>query len=329
MTPEHDTAGPGRLSTGDEPPFSVASGPWSMVEFGRKGARLRPNLVFDFEDIPGGGSSQLSPEWAHSGQFAYRMAPGTEYSPAVRRHVRDVAGPLSAVEVGLWMWSPSPRTMLTAVVSIDRDNKQLAWFGKDLQADTAEHAGQQLNCNFLIRDLALEPDDIVSVYLWKRGGEAAFIDDMAIFFHSTEVPGRKLGHAPALDSLRPGGPTPLAYAKVSAQDVPVDSTRFRPGMPAPSTTLAAVAFGGGRGLWQFVPDEGLAWLKDPAGTPLALVRPWSPATHRDVLHYDRVVAESVPQGIRITGCDVARIDGQERVAAIPAPVAVVLQLPAE
>jgi hypothetical protein len=317
--------GPG-LFTGDEPPFSHASGPWSMVKYEENGQFIRPNCTFDFEIVLGMDSSRLDHQWSHSGEHAYRMAPGEEYSPAVRRRIRDVATHLAAVEVGLWSWSPSPHTLLTAVVSIDRGEKQLAWFGKDLQADTAAHGGQRLNGSFLIRDLPVEPNDIISVYLWKRGGAETFIDDMDIFFQSTEVPGRELGRALALDSLRTSGPAPPTYASLTVLDVPVDSALFKSNMPAPPTTLEAVLFGNGKYQLQFNPQDGFAWLQDPAGKPLALIRPWSPKAHRDVSHFDRVVAETVPQGVRITGCDVVRDAGTDRIASHPAPLAVMLQL---
>lgn len=314
------------LLTGDEQPFAFAAGPWSVVAMETEAGTLRPNLRFDFEpqgDLP---TEQLSRAWARSGTHSFRMAPQTEYSPGVRRRIREVAVKLSAVEVGLWMRSASPKTLLTAVVSIDRGEAQLAWFGKDLRADTAAHGGQRLNASFLLRDQELQPQDIVSVYLWKRGGEEAFIDDLDIFFHSEEVPGKAGGQALPLDSLRPGGPAPWPYAAVSVRPAPVDDQRFRPGLPAPQTTTDAVAIGSSGRFWRFVPNDGLAWMQDTEGKPLALVRPWSQAVRGDVTHYDRVVAEPLPQGLLVTGCDVVRNGGPARVAAEPPPMAVIIQL---
>ncbi|HMN05137.1 MAG TPA: hypothetical protein PKD45_05360 [Flavobacteriales bacterium] len=317
------------LVTGDDPPFAYASGAWSMVTYGEGDAVIRPNLRFDFELPPGMDTSRLGREWARSGTRSYRMGRGDEYSPAVRRLVRDVAINLSAVEVGLWAWSPSPSTLLTVVVSIDRAGKQVAWFGKDLLADPAAKAGQRVNAQFLVRDTKIESDDVLSVYLWKRGGAEAFIDDMDIFFHSDEVPGRAQGRALALDSLLPDGPRPLHYAQVSITDVPVDTARFRVGGTAPATTVEAVPIGGTPRFWRFVPEEGTAWLQDAGGEQLELIRPWSTAANRDITHYDRVVATPLPQGLLLTGYDVEHAGEGERIAGWPAPLALKLEIIAE
>ncbi|MCB0774186.1 MAG: hypothetical protein KDB93_12520 [Flavobacteriales bacterium] len=317
------------VSTGDEPPFSVASGPWSMVQYTEGDKAIRPDLHYTFEPTPGADSSRLSSAWAHGGTHAFRMAPGDEYSPAIRRRAADVAIKLSAVDVGFWMWTPAPATLLTAVVTIDRKGKQIAWYGKDLPADTAARTGVRLNASFLMGDLAVEPDDILSVYLWKKGGGEAFIDDMDLFFHSAEVPGRKLGKPLALDSLEAGGPVPLTYAKPTVSDIPVDTARFRAGLPALPTTREAVPFGRSSHAWRFVPEEGLVWLQDTGGKPLGLIRPWSPGSRKDITHFDRVVAKTTPDGIVVTGFDVDRTHGGERIAASPRPISLSITWPSE
>jgi hypothetical protein len=317
------------LFTGDETPFAFASGPWSTVRFAEGGRTVRPNLRFDFEVPSTADSSHLSRSWSRSGTRSYRMAPDEEYSPAIRRRLGDVSMGLSAVDVGFWMHSETPGTMVTAVVSIDRDGTQLAWFGKDLYADSTKQGGR-LNCDFLLRDLAVAPDDIISVYLWKRGGAEAFIDDMDIYFIGTTIPGQERGKAIALDSLGHGGPTPLGYAGIQVKDMPVDTGRFRVGGPAPPTTVDAVPIGGTDRQWRFVPREGLAYLVDSNGTPTALVRPRSELTHKDVTHFERVVAETRPQGILLTGFDVDHAtqgDASSTIAGTPAPFSMLLELP--
>ncbi|MCO5276263.1 MAG: hypothetical protein M9900_15265 [Flavobacteriales bacterium] len=317
-------AGETGLLTGDPAPFGFATGPWSTVAFETDGHTVRPDLQFSFEVPPGSDTTLLSRQWSHAGARSYRMAPGDEYSPAIRRRVQDVALGFSAVEVGLWAWSPSPGVLVTAVVSIDRDGKQVAWFGKDMviPEDTVR-SGARLNGSFLLRDLALEPTDVVSVYLWKRGGKEAFIDDLDLFFHSGEVPGRKLGQAFPLDST---GKAALGYADVVLQEVVPDPARFSAGAPAVNTTVDAIPIGGTGQRWQFKPDEGVAYLLDPVGQPAAMLRPWSATSGRDITHFDRVVAEPTAEGIRLTGFDVVAKDGEERMAASPAPMAVTLQL---
>ena len=316
----------GGLFTGDEAPFAFAAGPWSTVKFDLDGSTVRPNLRFDFEVPVSADTVRLSRKWSHGGERSYRMAPGDDYSPAVRRRVQDVATTLSAVEVGFWMWSPSPKTLVTAVVSIDRGSKQLAWFGKDLPADTGAAQGSRLNCSFLMRDLALEPTDIISVYFWKRGGEEAFVDDIDLYFHSAEVPGRAGGTAFALDSMGVGGLVPMGYATVSVTEVPVDTVRFPAGGTAVNTTEAVVPIGGTDKQWCFVPQEGVAYLIDADGTPIAMLRPWSPTSRTDITHFERVVAERKPHGVLLTGFDVDNGDGTDRIASYPAPQAMILEL---
>jgi hypothetical protein len=316
----------GGLVTGDEPPFALAAGPWSMVQYESEGHLIRPNLHFDFEPREGADTTKFSRSWSHGGGSSYRMAPGEDYSPAVRRHVGDVATSMASVEVGFWMWSASPRTLLTAVVSFDRGGKQLAWFGKDLPADTGAIRGSRLNCKFLMRELSLKPTDIVSVYLWKRGGKEAFIDDMDIFFHSTVVPGRMEGTALPLDSVGLGGRAPMGYATVALKEVPVDTTRFMVGGPAMSTTEAAVPIGGTDKQWRFVPQEGVAYLIAADGTPTSMLRPWSPTSRVDITHFERVVAETRPQGVLLTGFDVDFKGGKAHIASSPPPKAVILEI---
>ncbi len=314
------------LATGDEPPFSLAAGPWSKVEFDSNGQAIHPNLRFDFEIHLNSDSTRLSSAWSHAGRRSYRMLPGEEYSPAIRRRCSEVATTLSAVEVGFWSWSPSPNTLVTAVVSIDRDGKQLAWFGKDLRADTSVKRGARLNCNYLLRDLGVLPDDQISVYLWKRGGADAFIDDMDVYFHSSEVPGRTNGTALPLDSVGRRGGHPMGYAAILVKDVEPDTVRFHPGAPAPSTTVDDVRFGTSDNRWRFVPDQGVAYLVNAQGIPTAMLRPWSPVSRTDLTHFERVVARAIPQGVEITGLDVEVRDGKEVVASIPAPMALILEL---
>ncbi len=316
----------GGLITGDEAPFAFAAGPWSTVKFDVDGRIIRPNMRFDFEVPSTSDTSRLSRKWSHGGERSYRMTSGDDYSPAVRRRVQDVATALSAVEVGFWMWSPSPKTLITAVVSIDRGSKQVAWFGKDLPADTGAARGSRLNCNFLIRDVALEPSDIISVYFWKRGGAEAFVDDIDIYFHSAQVPGRSEGTAFALDSMGVGGRFPMGYAALSVKSVPADTARFRGGIAAVNTTVDAVPIGGTDKQWRFVPQEGVAYLIDASGTPIAMLRPWSPTSHTDITHFERVVAERNAQGILLTGFDVDTEDGTDRIASSPAPQAMILEL---
>ena len=93
-----------------------------------------------------------------------------------------------------------------------------------------------------------------------------------------------------------------------------------------STTVAAVPIGGTGQQWCFVPQEGVAYLTGTDGTPTAMLRPWSATSGTDITHFDRVVAEQQPQGILLTGFDVDNDDGTERIAASPAPQAMILEL---
>lgn len=315
----------GKLATGDEAPFSLASGPWSLVEFQKDGKHIRPNLQFDFERSPDEDTSRLSQQWAHSGSFSYHMDAGTEYSPAVRRQVMDVANRLSTIDIGFWARAAEEGTKLTAVVSIERDDKQVAWFGKDLAA-TTDSAGSRLNARFWVTDQQLEPADVVSIYFWKRGRAVVYVDDLDIFFHSSEVLGRTMGQPVALDSIGMGGPHFLGYAQATMNDLPVDTTRFRAGNEAVPTTTAAVPIGITGKQWKFIPQEGLAYLLDASGNAIALIRPRSVTTGVDITHFDRVIAEPWGPGIALTGFDVDMIDGTGKIAEHPAPVSVWVQL---
>lgn len=316
----------GRLATGDEPPFSLASGAWSLTAYEQGGLMLRPNIQFDFERTADEDTTRLSRRWAHSGTYSYRMDAGTEYAPPIRRRLKDVATRLSSVDIGFWAWTPGNGVTVTAVVSIDRDGKQVAWFGKDIALPAAGAEGSRLNARFLIGDQALQPTDVVSAYFWKRGKDEAYLDDVDLFFHDTEVPDRVGGSPIALDSIRAGTLPYLVFAPVDVQDVAVDTLRFSVGREAPPATTEAVPLGTTGKRWKFVPQEGLAYLIDAGGLAIAMIRPWSPASGIDVSHYDRLVAEPDGPAILLTGFDVAVRGGKEWIQAVPAPSSVRVEL---
>lgn len=316
----------GKLATGDEPPFSLASGAWSLTAYEQGGKMIRPNLQFDFERAADEDTARLSRRWAHGGTYSYRMDAGTEYSPAIRRRLRDVAVRLASVDVGFWAWSSGSDVKVTAVVSIDRDGKQVAWFGKDIALSAADAEGSRMNARFLIGDQRLDTTDVVSVYFWKRGKEDAYLDDVDLFFHSSEVPGRRLGTPVALDSIAAGTQPYLVFAPVAVHDVVVDTLRFGAEKEAPPTTMDAIPFGTTGKRWKFVPQEGLAYLLDANDRAVALIRPWSSASGIDIAHFDRVLAEQAGEALLLTGFDVAMRNGRAWVKAQPAPRSVRVEL---
>jgi len=169
---------------------------------------LRPNLHFDFESS--GDTSLISREVAFSGISSQVIRAGKEFAPAIRRLAADVADTLASVAVGLWLHTAAERSPITIVVSLDRNDEQLAWFGREIQPREHEpNRWQPLRAEFHMGDLLVSGEDLVSVYIWNRDTQLVYIDDMDVVYRSTRMPGRRSGTA--FDLERPAqGTRPFA-----------------------------------------------------------------------------------------------------------------------
>lgn len=310
------------IGTPDPPPFDRACRSRSdmVAVFGDR--TIHPNIHYDFEHSS--DSSWFSEQLVHTGRSSALIREGQEYSPAIKRVVRTVADTLIAINAGLWMLSDANNPSLTIVCTVERGGQQLAWFGKDL--DTLEHhpgQWQRLNAEFPIRDQVLDPEDVVSVYLWNRNKHVVFFDDMDVVFRSGRIPGKAKGTAYSIEDPTDAS-MPLPFAKVSFLGaVEPSSTGIVAGQEAPAVTSASLPTSPGSAEhWQYTPGSAVGKLIGADGVARALVRAWSPEVGRDLLGFEQLQVTPGTKGLRFVGFDVDinAATGTRSVAREPAPM---------
>ena len=199
------------------------------------------------------------------------------YSPAIRLRAGDVAEDLATVATGCWLSCAAAWPRIGFVMTIERGGEQVAWFGKDLRANEHEPGKwERFNAEFLLRETKVLPGDSIIYYIWNRDRDPLFVDDLDLFFHSANVPGRPLGAAVHVDSLT-SKDMPLPFAPCTCEPFqllersrrkiigePVDSL----GQPLDSARVA-------RGFtWYRTSVMPLAELRDADGKRIAWVRPF-------------------------------------------------------
>lgn len=314
----------------DPSPFSSPDGPVSTVSIQRDGHALRPNLHFNFEDGEAQRSPLITKERVRTGAYALQLD-GVEYSPPIKRRAGDVAEGLASVATGFWLYCEDTDPRISIVLTVERgDGEQIAWFGKDLKG--SEHSPgkwERFNAEFLMRGTPVHPDDSLVLYIWNRDEEDLSIDDMDLYFISTEVPGREMGTAAHLDSLDPGH-LPLPFAQCSCspfQALPVLQQKLI-GQSADSIGEAVPRVELWDGLsWYHTPTMAVAEIRDAHDLPIATVRPFCPALGVDLLSFEQVVVRNIGgHGVHILAFDVDSVKGQRVVAEAPAPVAAELTI---
>ncbi|MEZ4739187.1 MAG: hypothetical protein R2818_07465 [Flavobacteriales bacterium] len=308
------------VPTSDPPPFDRAclfrSGHTTAV------GDFRPNLHFDMESSADG--SLLSARHAHSGNTAYRIVRGQEYTPAIERNVSTIPATLAKVAVGLWVYSDTTIGKFTIVADAHRGEEQLTWMGKDLDP-VGSGAGNwmRFQAEFDLRDLHLSGDDRVRIYFWNADKQELFIDDMDVVFRIDGVSGKPSG-TPFDTEARTIGVAPPPFARF-AMIAPVDPHEHGvvPGQLAPSNTSDPFPVAKGySGRLRYVPGNATGELVSTGGRTEYLVRAWCPELGKDLFGFERVLISPGVNGLRIIGFDVD-IDpsnGQALVAKDPRPM---------
>lgn len=107
-------------------------------------------------------------------------------SSALVRRIGDVSKDPRSVSVGFMMTCSDPAPDVRIVIRIDHaDGTLLDWNEKHLS--TAEHRPdleERFNFEWILRDLAIRPDDLVSVFMLGSSDEGIWIDDLHIVFRS-------------------------------------------------------------------------------------------------------------------------------------------------
>lgn len=307
-------------------PLERPDGAVSQVSITLKGHALRPNRHFSFEDTSV-ASPLLSTEQAYSGLRSLDLS-GITYGPVIRSRTSDVADDLSSVATGCWLLSSAERPRIGFVMSIRRGGQQVAWFGKELRPNEHDPGKwERFNAEFLLRETNVLPDDSIVYYIWHRDRDPLFVDDLDLFFHSANVPGRPPGTAVHVDSMTIAH-LPLPTAPCTCDPFPLlERSRLRIigehadslGIPADSVPLANGVS------WYRTASMPMAELRDAQGRSVAWVRPFCPTLGVDLLSFERVIVRADGPGrLLIIAFDVDDRDGQAVVAAAPPPVAATL-----
>lgn len=116
---------------------------------------------------------------------------------ALQRRAGDVGEQLISISAGCMMKSAQPEPDVRIVIRIDHpDGTLLEWNEKRLI--TGEHVPntwEPFNFEWLLRDLHVGPDDVISIFIDTDNREELMIDDMRIVFRSANIPAKSAGHA--------------------------------------------------------------------------------------------------------------------------------------
>lgn len=317
--------GPGCMGRHHTDPFQRSDDPRALITAQVDGRSIRPDLVYHFDDLVGEVSEWIDTSMAYTGHASLVMHRGTEYSPSIKRAVKDVADGLTAIDIGFWYRSDDRDPRIGPVATIERANGQrIAWFGKEVQAsEHAPGAWLRFNARFLIRDVPVAATDTVVIYLWDHGRARVHIDDLEIYFHSD----RTIGSAAA-------GPFGVRQPRVMTLDprpIPLDSVPFLAesgDLPHP-LPHALASMSTDTALHRVPLDKGeLRWRSGDAlmiwATTLdtVLIRPFCHAAHLDMLTYEHVLGARAGNGVLLIGYDT----GAGGEAAGPVPLAAIMDL---
>jgi hypothetical protein len=308
------------VPTPDQPPYDRACLFRSSHTTADGG--FRPNLHFDMESSADG--SLLSTRFAHSGNTAYRIVRGQEYTPAIERTVSVMPAPLAKIAVGMWVYSDTTIGKFTLVADARRGEEQLTWMGKDLDPVGAS-AGEwmRFQAEFDLRDLHLSGDDKVRVYFWNVDKREMFVDDMDVVFRSEGVSGKPIGTPFDTETRTIGvAPPPFATFNMVAAAAPQEHGVV-PGQVAPSASAGEFPVAPGQGArLRYAPGDATGELINAAGRTEYLVRAWCPELGRDLFGFERVLIIPGKAGLRIIGfdIDIDPSNGQVLVAKEPPPI---------
>lgn len=316
-------AGPGGPSVrSGAPPFDRPVRARSDMQMRLGSHVIAPNVRFDMESSA--DTTWLSREQAHTGVSSLLL--DKEYGPAFRNKVGDVAVGLDAIGVSMWLHCDGADPRSTIVVSIERAGTQTAWFGKELSAKEHEPGvWQRFQALFAIGDIEVMDDDLISVYLWNRGKERVFVDDMDLYFMSKDIHGgagtvHGIGSdAPRLSSMRF---IPIARVEL------LSPGRFGvvPGEPAPDPKERSWPFGReDRATLHFAKGDAVGMITAFNGDTIGRMRAWVPQLEKDLFGFERVLIRPGGNGrLSIIGFDIDPGNGADdtpTVAYDPAPVA--------
>jgi len=144
-------------------------------------------LRSDFEQFDGWVSPLpgfLTTEQAHSGRYAYRMAPGAEYGPGYSTTFEKCGFIPRELRLSTWAYLRNGRVRATIlVVAVNCHGRRPdVWQGLNLDQTVARYQVWVPVQKHISLPDDLQPTDEIKVYLWhaEGGGELLFLDDLKL-----------------------------------------------------------------------------------------------------------------------------------------------------
>lgn len=307
------------MRTGFSAPFDQAS--VRVVGDGTKWEGSGLSYRFDLDSS--GTSGLLSDIVAHSGDSAFLLRGGQEYSPAIDVPLADVPFAVVSVGIGLWLHAVEPLHRFTLVAELKRADGTSEWHGKDMDSlSFVKDSWNRLQGQFDLPDRTAEQGDILRIYLWSLSATDVHIDDLELVFRSDGVLGRTAGNPyrqeePEASRL----PPPFARFVYNAAVEP-EVFGIIPGKVAPPMKDEVIALPEERGMFLHKPvREAIGSIRAADGSEHYLVRAWCKELGMDLFGYERTMLAEKDGQCVVIGYDVVSdpVSGKVTVAAIPAP----------
>lgn len=162
------------------------------IPFGTAENSGSPNLHFDFDlDLSMAVYQTVD---AFDGPKAFNMIGS---SPAIVRVVGDVSDSLRSVSVGFWMKSTDPSPGVRIVIRIERPDGALVEWNEKRLLDPEHRTSEweRFNFEWLLRELPVDSNDRVIVFISSKSSEPILIDEMDIVFRSVKPFNQGVPHA--------------------------------------------------------------------------------------------------------------------------------------
>ncbi len=154
------------------------------------------NIDYDFEvPFEGENVEHYSQENAHSGKFSFLLNNSVSYSPSVVKKVSEVIdSEFKLITISVWLNQMTNDNEVVLVTTIrDQTGKEYFWQGRSTEKGKfpkgkwVKHKAQ-----FKLPFEKIKPDDVIGIYVWNKGGNEVYIDDLSIVYGETNVrSGRK------------------------------------------------------------------------------------------------------------------------------------------
>jgi hypothetical protein len=142
---------------------------------------------FDFETVDKKWDAQYDTAHAHTGSMSFRMEKGIEFSPTLRKEFKDLSDSYYGwVRASVWVYpTADPKANEASLVVAFRHKwENYKYRNFSMNADSVKLQMNQWNlitADYMTPELLSRSDDL-EVYVWYKGKEYIWIDDLKIEF---------------------------------------------------------------------------------------------------------------------------------------------------